>query len=218
MSASSGTLRAKLPIAPPRSVFGATEGHPDTIQNDVGLYHMLYVNFLTALLLCLCSSPLHSAVVFSESVNGPLSSSGNTPTILSLSPGSNNLISSFGGSSQYDYFSFTLASGQTLTSLKLDSYVSTDAVAWLGIKSGSDWTIGYDTTQMIAQQHFGTANIGSAILGISSANPLVAGTYTVRSQQLGATASYQLDLTVIPEPTTASLFLVAVALRRRLRS
>jgi len=45
---------------------------------------MLYVNFLTALLLCLCSSPLHSAVVFSESVNGPLSSSGNTPTILSL--------------------------------------------------------------------------------------------------------------------------------------
>lgn len=100
----------------------------------------------------------------------------------------------------------------------MDSYVSTDAVAWLGIKSGSDWTIGYDTTQMIAQQHFGTANIGSAILGISSANPLVAGTYTVRSQQLGATASYQLDLTVIPEPTTASLFLVAVALRRRLRS
>lgn len=132
MSASSGTLRAKLPIAPPRSVFGATEGHPDTIQNDVGLYHMLYVNFLTALLLCLCSSPLHSAVVFSESVNGPLSSSGNTPTILSLSPGSNNLISSFGGSAQYDYFSFTLASGQTLTSLKLDSYVSTDAVAQYG--------------------------------------------------------------------------------------
>jgi len=156
-------------------------------------------------------------VIWDESVNGALSSSGNTPTALGLSLGSNTLISSIGGSAQIEYFSFTLAAGQSLTFFKLDSYVSTDAVAWLGIKSGSDWTIGYDTGQMIAQQHFGTANLGNSLLGISVANPLGAGTYTVRSQQLGANANYQLDLNVIPEPSTASLLLLTLGLRLRRR-
>jgi hypothetical protein len=175
---------------------------------------------MAALMALLTVSPLYSAVVWNEGVHGALSSSGNTPTALGLSLGSNTLISSIGGSDQIEYFSFTLAAGQSLTSFKLDIYVSTDAVAWLGIKSGSDWTIGYDTAQMIAQQHFGTANVGSSILGISVANPLGAGTYTVRSQQLGtANSNYQLDLNVIPEPSTASLLLLTLALRlRRQRS
>jgi len=175
---------------------------------------------MAALMALLTVSPLYSAVVWNEGVHGALSSSGNTPTALGLSLGSNTLISSIGGSDQIEYFSFTLAAGQSLTSFKLDSYVSTDAVAWLGIKSGSDWTIGYDTAQMIAQQHFGTANVGSSILGISVANPLGAGTYTVRSQQLStANSNYQLDLNVIPEPSTASLLLLTLALRlRRQRS
>jgi len=174
---------------------------------------------LTALLPLLAISHGHSGVVWNESVNGALSSSGNTPTALGLSLGSNTLLSSIGGSAQIEYFSFTLAAGQSLTSFKLDSYVSTDAVAWLGIKSGSDWTIGYDTGQMIAQQHFGTANLGNPLLGISVANPLGAGTYTVRSQQLNANANanYQLDLNVIPEPSTASLLLLTLGLRLRRR-
>lgn len=156
-----------------------------------------------------------SAVVWNEGVNGALSSTDTAPTTLPLSLGSNTIISSFGGGSSFDYFSFTLAPGQSLSSFKLDSYVSTDAVAWMGIKSGSGWTIGYDTAQMIAQQHFGTANIGNALLGISAVNPLGAGTYTVRSQQLGASANYQLDLTVIPEPSAASLLLLALGIRLR---
>jgi len=172
---------------------------------------------LTALLPLLAITPLHSAVVYNESVDGPMSSSGTTPTTLNLSLGSNTLISSIGGSAQIEYFSFTLAAGQSLTSFKLDSYVSTDTKAWLGIKSGSDWTIEYDTGQMIAQQHFGTANLGNPLLGISVANPLGAGTYTVRSQQLGANANYQLDLNVIPEPSTASLLLLTLGLRLRRR-
>jgi len=172
---------------------------------------------LTLVLPLLAISPLHSAVVYNESVDGPMSSSGTTPTTLNLSLGSNTLISSIGGSAQIEYFSFTLSAGQSLTSFKLDSYVSTDAVAWLGIKAGTDWTIGYDTSQMIGNQHFGTANLGNPLLGISVANPLGAGTYTVRSQQLGANANYQLDLNVIPEPSTASLLLLTLGLRLRRR-
>lgn len=69
---------------------------------------------------------------------------------------------------------------------------------------------------MIAQQHFGSANLGNPLLGISVANPLGAGTYTVRSQQLStAISNYQLDLNVIPEPSTASLLLLALGLRLR---
>jgi hypothetical protein len=171
---------------------------------------------LAALLPLLAIFPLQSAVVWNEGVNGALSSSGNTPTALGLSLGSNIFISSIGGSDQIEYFSFTLAAGQSLTSFKLDRYVSTDAVAWLGIKLGSDWTIGYDMSQMIAHQHFGSANLGNLLLDISVANPLGAGTYTVRSQQLSnAISNYQLDLNVIPEPSTASLLLLALSLRLR---
>jgi hypothetical protein len=69
---------------------------------------------------------------------------------------------------------------------------------------------------MIAHQHFGSANLGNLLLDISVANPLGAGTYTVRSQQLSnAISNYQLDLKVIPEPSTASLLLLALSLRLR---
>jgi hypothetical protein len=171
---------------------------------------------IVAVFLSLC--PIHAAVVFNESINGPLSFTGTSPTQIPLNLGANSIVSTFGGSTQFDYFSFTLATGQSLTSFRLDSYVSADAVAWLGIKRGSDWTINYDRTQMLAQQHFGTANICSDILGISTSSPLVAGTYTVRSQQLGATANYQVTLNVIPEPSSLSLLLLslgALSLHRR---
>jgi hypothetical protein len=169
--------------------------------------------------LCLCSLvwgllvPRASAlVVWDEGVDGPLSASGNAPTVLSLAPGTNTILSSFGGlNGQFDYFTFTLATGQSLEAFTLDNYVSTDAVAWLGIKAGTDWTIGYDTAQMIAQQHFGTANLGSDLLGFSPGNLLGPGTYTVRSQQLGAAATYQLDLNVVPEPSTYALLLLTGA-------
>ena len=151
-------------------------------------------------------------VVWDESIDGPLSASGNAPTVLNLAPGANTIRSSFGGlNGQFDYFSFTLPTGQSLEAFTLDSYVSSDAVAWLGIKAGTDWTIGYDTAQMIGQQHFGTANIGSDLLGFSAGNLLGPGTYTVRSQQLGAAATYQLDLNVVPEPSTCALLLLAGA-------
>lgn len=162
---------------------------------------------LLVLVLSVAISPAAGAVAWNETVDGPLSSSGATPTALSLTSGSNTIFSTFGGSSQFDYFTFTLTAGQSLSGFELDSYVSTDLVAWLGLKSGNDWTIEYDTAQMIAQQHFGTADIGIGLLGISSSNPLGPGTYTVRSQQLGVTADYQLDLSVVPEPTTSALLL-----------
>ena len=163
--------------------------------------------FLFGLALSVAIPHACGGVAWDERDNGPLSASGLNPTPLSLSTGSNTIFSVFGASSQFDYFTFTVAAGQSLNGFDLDSYVSPDAVAWLGIKSGTDWAIEYDTTQMLAQQHFGTANIGTSLLGISGVNPLGPGTYTVRSQQLGVTADYQLNLSVVPEPSTFALLL-----------
>ena len=167
---------------------------------------------LFSLLLGVLVPRASALVAWDESVDGPLSASGGAPTVLNLAPGSNTILSSFGGlNGQFDYFSFTLPTGQSLEAFTLDSYVSSDAVAWLGIKAGTDWTIGYDTAQMIAQQHFGTANIGSNLLGFSAGNLLGPGSYTVRSQQLGAAATYQLGLNVVPEPSTYALLLLTSA-------
>jgi len=53
--------------------------------------------------------------------------------------------------------------------------------------------------------------LGNNLLGVSTNTPLAAGTYTVRAQQIGATTDYQLDLTVVPEPSTYALLLMTGA-------
>jgi Ca2+-binding RTX toxin-like protein len=138
-----------------------------------------------------------SKTVWNESVNGAFSLKEATPTRLSLDPGVNKIQASVGqGEVNRDFFTFTVEPGRSVTSIRLPSYVSTDARGWIGIQSGNAWTVGNDTTKMIANQHFGTADVGKGLLGITAAKPLGPGTYTVRAQQLGATANYQLELSL----------------------
>jgi hypothetical protein len=168
--------------------------------------------------------PTAAAVIWNESVDGPLSTNAASPTPLSVGVGSNSIIATIGGTNR-DYFSFTLAPGQSLESFLLASYASSDPVSWIGLQAGASWTAGDNVGLMIAQQHFGTADVGTNLLGITPAAPLAAGTYTVRAQQLGAITSYQLDLAVVPEPTSTRLALASAvvgaavaASRRRSRS
>ena len=149
-------------------------------------------------------------VVWDESLDGPLSTNAASPTSLTVGLGTNSIISTIGGPNR-DYFTFSLAPTQSLVAFRLSSYVSTDAVAWIALQDGAAWTAGDDVAQMLAQQHFGTANLGDNLLGVSANTPLMAGTYTVRAQQLGAATSYQLDLTVVPEPSTYALVLMTGA-------
>ena len=60
-------------------------------------------------LLITFSNPAPATVVYSEPSNGTLSSSGTAPTQIPLNLGVNSIVSTFGGSTQFDYFSFTLA-------------------------------------------------------------------------------------------------------------
>ncbi|MFM7521558.1 MAG: PEP-CTERM sorting domain-containing protein [Planctomycetota bacterium] len=151
-----------------------------------------------------------ATTIWNESVNGPLSTDPASPTPLTVGVGSNSIIATIGGANR-DYFSFTLAPGQSLESFLLASYASSDAVSWIGLQAGASWTAGDNVGSMISQQHFGTANVGTNLLGITSTEPLTAGTYTVRAQQAGTTTAYQFDLAVVPEPSTYAIALAGLA-------
>lgn len=151
-----------------------------------------------------------ATTIWNESVDGPLSTAPASPTPLTVGVGTNSIIATIEGVNR-DYFSFTLAPGQSLESFLLASYASSDPVSWIGLQAGAAWTAGDDVGSMIAQQHFGTANVGMNLLGITPAAPLAAGTYTVRAQQAGATTAYQLDLAVVPEPSTYATALAGLA-------
>ncbi len=165
---------------------------------------------------------LAATIAWDESINGSFSNIDSSPTSLNLLPGVNRVIGTIGNGTGVDYLKFSVTGFEKIQSIYLNSYISTDAVSWTGLQAGPSWSAGYDTTQMIAQQHFGTSNLNSNILNVSPTNSLSNGTFTMRVQQLGGATSYQIDLTLVPEPSGLSLFvmsgLIFVAFSRRRKS
>jgi len=151
-------------------------------------------------------TPTNSAYnIWNESINGPLSNSAGSPTVVTLNNGNGLVIASVAGNS--DYFTFLVGNDQTLNKIFLRSYSSSDNVAWLGIQSGSTWTAGDNPGSMLAQQHFGPGNINQEVLSVAA--PYNSGNYTLRVQQLGSNTNYTLEFQVLsataPTPTpTAS--------------
>lgn len=156
--------------------------------------------FLPGLRLCPWGSYLVEEVTpscpnqtWSENTQGQLSQNPELPTPLTLLSGVNSIRSSIGGGLTNDYFTFTVASGSRIDSIRLAKYVSTDSVSWIGLQSGQSWTAGNNPELMINQQHFGSSNLNSGLL---AQNPLGPGSYTIRAQQLGAKTDYRLELSV----------------------
>lgn len=161
--------------------------------------------------------PAH-AVVWIESIDGDLSGSFSTPTAIgTFDVGTHSII---GGDSNgnRDFFSFTVPEGASLVSIFNFSYVGADGTAFIGIDSG----IGIDGSNLpgnlLGYAHFGSGpgTVGTEIIddiaaGAGAAGftpPLGAGTYTVWMQQGGpAESSWQMDFTVVPEPTIPLLLL-----------
>lgn len=172
---------------------------------------------LPVLVLVATAAPA-ATTAWNETVQGELSGVAVAPTVLSLVEDVNSLLAVSGGGDQ-DYFTFTLAAGQSMTAFIVSSYVSSDSTAFVAIQAGSSWTAGFDTSQMLAFQHFGPGNVGNNILGIAPATPLGPGSYTVWAQQLGASTSYQFDMAVVPEPGVFSLLLLGAGVwtLRRIR-
>jgi hypothetical protein len=92
-------------------------------------------------------------------------------------------------STDKDYVSFTTGSS-SITAIYLTKYVSTDTKAFFAIQLGSAWTIGVDTTQMLAYGHLGPGTpglgVGDNILAPMNAILAANTTYTMWIQQTGS--------------------------------
>jgi hypothetical protein len=174
----------------------------------------------------------HGDTIYNESVSGDLSNSGLTPTLLTVSPGPNDLFGTTGKTGttiDRDYFTFTVPQGMELTAITVlpgTQTLGTLGESFIGIESGPEVTVSTaatDATGLLGWFHYSTGDIGEDILPMmgTSGNgstgfngPLPAGTYSFWLQEASAgTVPYGLEFTVVtPEPATWTMLLTGMAL------
>ena len=162
-----------------------------------------------------------SAQLFDEATNGDASNDASNPTLLELSVGSNLVSGTVTQSNDIvdgdiDFFTFTIAEGQSLDAIFLPAFEPGDR-GFHAINSGptgiapSGPNAG-DVSQFLGSNHLSRTDgnlldsLGQAIAGTGFDGPLGPGTYSYIVQQTGSVVSnYTLDFTVVPEPATGSL-------------
>lgn len=170
-------------------------------------------------------------VIWNENTNGDFSDNRFAPSVLSVAPGSNQLIGLMQGELSpsvidLDYFTITVPAGYVLSELVLDSYFSNDPFAFLAIQPGSIFPNDPQTVEpldLMGWTHMRVSQVGQdllpemASLGYGFTIPLAAGTYTFWGQQLGDPTDYVLDFVIVPGPMTATTLAVGVGLVMRRR-
>jgi hypothetical protein len=191
---------------------------------------------VTIVLLCSLASALQAGVIWNESVNGSFSTSQGTPTVLTLSAGTNSIVGTLGPGDSQDFVTLTVPAGLELTNLVNSAYSSTDVQGFTGFALGTSITgSAFTSGSYNGWSHFGTGannsngitfpafnSIGDDLLPIMQSQsvpqgaagftlPLAGGqSYSFLIQQLGGTpTSYQFDyvVTPVPEPSTLDLLL-----------
>jgi len=115
-----------------------------------------------------------------------------------------------GTSDRTDYVRFTVPQGQRLTVFNLESYSSSDRIAFIALQSGSVVTgSAQNAVPLRGYSHFGVGAAGASIgdnLVPNLGGPLDSGDYSVWVQQLGATTDYIFRLGTEPEPTASTRY------------
>lgn len=182
-----------------------------------------------------------AGVTYDESVSGDLSDDRLAPSTLLLGSGLNTLTGTFGISltsdmPDLDYVTITVPVGYVLDGFTVLAANVGGAFSFVGIQAGSVVTIPYDWTSvnspLLGWAHFGTASVGSDILGELGAapgaggfqGPLGAGNYTLWIMELDTSRAYSyafgLHLAQVPAPGVLALVALAAGLavpRRRPR-
>jgi len=173
----------------------------------------------TALILSLATGV--GATTYDESVDGDLSGAEGAPTAIAFGVGTHSVIGSTVSTPDLDrdFFTFTIAAGETLTSIELAGYTSNAEPSFFGLDDQVGFTDLTNPTEYVGFLLINFDDIGTNILPevSGSAAPLGPGDYTVWYQETGGETTYQWDFTVVPEPGSAALLLVGATclLRRR---
>jgi hypothetical protein len=174
----------------------------------------------------------HGDTIYNESVSGDLSNSGLTPTLLTVSLGSNDLFGTTGKTGttiDRDYFTFTVPQGLKLTAITVlpgTQTLGTLGDSFIGIESGPEVTVSTaatDATGLLGWFHYDTGDIGGNILPLMGTSgfgstgfsgPLPAGTYSFWVQEASVgTVPYGLEFTVAtPEPASWTMLLTGLGL------
>ncbi|MEM9352486.1 MAG: hypothetical protein AAGA92_05695 [Planctomycetota bacterium] len=186
---------------------------------------------IPALLLGLIAQSASASSIYNESIDGDLSGVFSAPDLLPITTGVNTLIGTTGANggtgatdgSDADYFTITIPAGKELTTITLDSYVANPAItsqSFIGYVNAAAFT-GQGGGDIDDNELFGTADLGNpnlinAITGQSSLGP---GDHSFWIQEIATTViDYQFSVTVVPEPVSAGLGLLGLAIvagRRR---
>lgn len=173
-------------------------------------------------------APAHGAVVYNESTDGDLANSGSAPTIISLGTGSNQVLGvtgSSGGTTDRDYFTFTIAGGKQLSAIDVLAGTESGGVSFLGMQAGAKFTVppsALSATGLLGWVHYSPSLIGTDILQTMSSPsfgssgytpPLGAGSYSFWIQDFNpGKFAYAFDFKVTPVPLPGAALLLASGL------
>lgn len=172
----------------------------------------------------------HAAVIHDESLDGDLSGSFSTPSMLNFIAGTNTVSGQAGNNgntgatngSDADYFSFSIASGFELTSINVDSY------SQIGGTAGNLSFLGYNESSAFNGQGGGdvdgfvlfNATSGEILDDVSGTNAVGVGDYAIWIQETGnflVDYSLSFEITAVPIPPAMLLFVSGLSVIRLAR-
>jgi hypothetical protein len=180
---------------------------------------LILINALSAL----SSMTSNAALIWVESANGDLSDNNNFPTALTFSVGTNLITGTMGADAgegiplDRDFFTFTLTSGQSLSSITVLTYLPAGQ-SFYAIGSGATIDIANATNHLSnvlinsTGNYLPTLAAGAYSGGTGLSNPVGPGTYIVWFQELASVVNYSMAYEVIPEPSVSLCALAGMGL------
>lgn len=168
----------------------------------------------TTYALDLVVGPGVSTMAYREGEDGDLSNDRLAPTTVPLVTGG-NIISATSVRGDLEYVQVTVPNGQQLAAILVETYASSDEIAFAAIQRGTTFTEppqGTTVGNLLGYSHFGPAieavgadlldNMGAGDGAIGFSGALGSGDYTVWLQQTGVTSTtYALEFVIADVPT-----------------
>jgi hypothetical protein len=134
------------------------------------------------------ASPNAPAPVYEDGSSDPAQ-----PTRLHTGPNTTSLwLQGTVSAADPDYFYIPIPAGMTLAALRLESYQSPDAVAFVALQAGTTFSAGTDTKKMLLARHLGAADLDKNLLS-QVAQPINDGV-VLWVNQTGVASDYLLSL------------------------